>query len=130
MIKTKLPCWNSQIKDNKKVVSDYDLIVTINTSITAEQKWEEEFKEQAKNETLFNYIARIGSSNLKTADTSLLLSAFKALYCLIECEDILNFKQFLTLFDFSEEKRFEKLINEVTNIFEIALSNSANDPKN
>jgi hypothetical protein len=131
MIKAKLPTWEKSLNEDetKVIVKDKDILIIINTSIEAEKKWETEFKENAKAETLFAYISRIVEKDKKDIMANS-LSALKALYCLIESDDVTTFKQFCSLFDFSEKERFTKLIDKMTNVFNLALNSSTADEKN
>ena len=55
MIKTTLPTFETSLdeKTKKLVTVEKEIVVTIDTSLFAEQRWEANFPHNAKNETLF-----------------------------------------------------------------------------
>ena len=56
MIKTKIPVQDKEINaENKLVVAEREIEVKIDTSLFAEERWEQNFPHNAKNETLFVY---------------------------------------------------------------------------
>lgn len=59
MIKTTLPVVEKQINaEGKLAVNKKNINVAIDTSLFAEERWEQNFPHNAKNETLFAYIER------------------------------------------------------------------------
>ncbi|MCX4314215.1 MAG: hypothetical protein OSJ83_10240, partial [Clostridia bacterium] len=84
MIKTTLPTFETSLdeKTKKLVTVDKEIVVTIDTSLFAEQRWEANFPHNAKNETLFAYIERMRDEG--KIDAVHVLSHLKALYCFLE----------------------------------------------
>lgn len=131
MITTKLPIIDKQIdeKNNKILISERDIDVTIDTSLFAEERWEANFPLNAQKETLFAYIERVKNAGLIESKAHI-LSNLKAVYCFMEGKDIADFKSFCQLFDLADEKYISKLIDKIKYVFDIVLKSSAADPKN
>ena len=84
MIKTKLPVQEKEINEqNKLVKTERQIDVEIDTSLFAEERWEQNFPHNAKNETLFAYVERIRKAGLMESKAHI-LSNLKALYCFLE----------------------------------------------
>lgn len=99
MIKTKLPLLEKEIDgDGKLVVNKSEIEIGIDTSLFAEERWESNFPAQAKTETLFAYVERIGKAGLADSKAHI-LSNLKALYCFIDSDKLPDYKSFLKLFD-------------------------------
>ena len=49
MIKTKLPVIEKEIAENKLVIKEKEIDVSIDTSLYAEERWEANFPHNAKN---------------------------------------------------------------------------------
>ena len=130
MINTTLPTLEKEIdKKNKTlIVTEKEIPVAIDTSLFAEERWEKYFPDLAKKETLFAYIEREQSAGLLT-DKAMIVANLKALYCFMEGDKIADFKSFCQLFDISKGEYFNRLVNKLTFIFEIALQ-STTDSKN
>ena len=125
MIKTTLPTFETSLdeKTKKLVTVDKEIVVTIDTSLFAEQRWEANFPHNAKNETLFAYIEG-------KIDTVHVLSHLKALYCFLEGDDIADFKSFCQLFNTVDGKRLAQLVEKIKVVFEIILDSATTDSKN
>lgn len=131
MIKTKLPTIEKEIDETtgKLIVKESEIDVTIDTSLFAEERWEQYFPQNAKTETLFAYVGRITEAGL-TESKAHILSNLKALYCFMESDKLSDWKSFLRLFDLSDGEYLSRLINKIKYVFEIALSSATVNPKN
>lgn len=131
MIKTKLPVLDKELdEDKKKVISTpREIEVEIDTSLFAEERWEQNFPHNAKNETLFAYVERIKKAGLMESKAQI-LSNLKALYCFLESKELPDFKSFLKLFDLADAEYLTRLVEKIKFVFEIALSSATTDAKN
>lgn len=130
MIKTKLPVQEKEINaQNQLVKSEREIEVEIDTSLFAEERWEQHFPHNAKNETLFAYVERIKKSGLMESKAQI-LSNLKALYCFLESKELPDFKSFLKLFDLADAEYLTRLVEKIKFVFEIALSTATADGKN
>lgn len=129
MIKTKLPVIEKEIAENKLVIKEKEIDVSIDTSLFAEERWEANFPHNAKNETLFAYIERVKNAGLLESKAHI-LSNLKALYCFMEGDTIADFKSFCQLFDLADGERLNKLVEKIKFVFNLVLSGSAVDQKN
>ena len=60
MIRTTLPVVEKSIDENNNlVVNKKNINVSVDTSLFAEERWEQNFPHNAKNEKLFAYIQRV-----------------------------------------------------------------------
>ena len=129
MINTTLPAQEKEIyEENKLVVKKRDIAVKIDTSILAEQRWEQHFPELAKKETIFAYAERIQKNAL--TDVARILASFKSLYCFIVSDELPDFNSFLQMFDLADEKYLSALAKKIKDIFNLILTSSAGDGKN
>ncbi len=130
MLKTTLPKYSSSIDEsrNEIVTTKVYISVTIDTSIFAQQRWEANFPVQAATETLFAYIERIQTNEV--LDIATAISQLKALYCLLEADEISTFKSFLQMFDLSNAKCFEELTDRIRYVFNLVLNSASASPKN
>ena len=129
MIKTKLPVIEKEIAENKLVIKEKEIDVSIDTSLFAEERWEANFPHNAKNETLFAYIERVKNAGLLESKAHI-LSNLKALYCFMEGDAIADFKSFCQLFDLADGERLNKFVEKIKFVFNLVLSGSAVDQKN
>lgn len=129
MINTTLPVIDKSIVDGKLVVKESEIKIAIDTSLLAEERWEQNFKSNAQRETLFAYIARIQEAGL-AENPAHILSNLKALYCFVESDDLPDWKTFLRLFDIAGGEYLTRLCEKVKEVFEIALSAATTTPKN
>lgn len=130
MIKTKLPVIEKELDaTGKLVVKESEIDVAIDTSLFAEERWEQFFPQNAKTETLFAYVERIGAARL-TESKAHILSNLKALYCFMESDKLADWKSFLKLFDLSDAEYLTRLVDKIKYVFEIALSSSTANAKN
>lgn len=129
MIKTKLPIQRKTLNaDGKIELEKKDVLVEVDTSIFAEQRWEAHFPLNAERETLFAYVERIQEES-KRGNINF-LSILKAVYCFIECDEIQDFKSFCQLFDISDKNYFKRLTDKIEEIFNFVLTSSATSLKN
>ena len=128
MIRTTLPIQIKTLDNGLLNVKQEDILVAIDTSIFAEQRWEANFPTNATKETLFSYIERLVKN--QAIDTAYILSMLKAVYCFLEGEAIRDFKAFCQMFDFTDEKYLEELVSKIKDIFNLVLSRSTVKPKN
>ena len=131
MIKTKLTTTEKTIDEatNSLVVKEKDIVVMIDTSLFAEERWEANFPHNAKNETLFAYIERVKNAGLIESKAHI-LSNLKALYCFMEGDEISDFKSFCQLFDLADVARVGKLVGQIKHVFNLALNSSTVSEKN
>ena len=73
--------------EGKLAVNKKNINVAIDTSLFAEERWEQNFPHNAKNETLFAYIERMKAAGT-IENKAYILSNLKALYCFMEGSDI------------------------------------------
>ena len=128
MIKTTLPIVEKAIENDKLVTAKKTIDVKIDTSIFAEDRWESNFPQNARRETLFAYVERIKTDGLN--DKAHILSNLKALYCFIEGDAIPDFKSFCQMFDIADGEYLNELTNKMRVVFDIALNGSAVTQKN
>lgn len=130
MIKTKLPVQEKEIgAQNQLVKNEREIEVEIDTSLFAEERWEQHFPHNAKNETLFAYVERIKKAGLIESKGQILCN-LKALYCFLESKELPDFKSFLKLFDLADAEYLTRLVDKIKFVFEIALSTATADAKN
>jgi hypothetical protein len=131
MIKTTLPIVEKTIDEEKQtlIVKERNIDVTIDTSLFAEERWEANFPNNAKNETLFAYIERMHNTG-RLDDKAHVVSNLKALYCFMEGKDISDFKSFCQLFDLANGDYLNKLIDKIKFVFGVVLNGSAVNSKN
>lgn len=130
MIKTRIPTLEKELDaDGKLVVKQGEIDVAIDTSLFAEERWESNFPAQARSETLFAYVERIGQSNL-TESKAHILSNLKALYCFMDSDKLPDFKSFLKMFDLADVEYLTRLTDKIKYVFEIALSSATVNSKN
>lgn len=130
MITINLPTLEKSIgADDKLVVKEGEIKCAIDTSLMAEERWEQNFKHNAEKETLFAYIERVQNAGLAESPAHV-LSNLKALYCFIESDDLPDWKAFVRLFDLASGDYLKRLCAQIKRVFEIALSAATVDQKN
>ena len=121
MIKFTLPILEQELSGNKIISTKKDMTCYLDISATAQEVWEREFPNQAKNEGLFDYIERIkilaGNKDNKVS-MSVIISALKAIYCMIKFEKPMSKDEFLSLFTFTDVDYFNDLVTRLLTIFE------------
>ncbi len=130
MINTTLPVLETELDEAKSelIRKTHDIKVKIDVSVFAERRWEENFPQNAKTETLFAYVERMSGKDLK--NPAYLLSNLKAIYCFIVSDEIADFDSFLQMFDMSDIEYLTRLINKIKFVFEIALKAATTSAKN
>ena len=120
MIKFTLPVLEQELVGNKIVKSVKDMTCYLDISAASQEVWEREFPIQAKNEGLFDYIAKIKakSASVDKSNISLIISALKAIYCVIRFEKPMSKDEFLSLFNFTDADYYGKLVGSLKNVFE------------
>jgi len=130
-MKTTLPIlkidYDETTKTAKKTESEIE--VNIDTSVFAEQRWEENFPQQAARETLFAYVERIIGTDGKIGKANI-LSSLKALFCFIESNALPDFKAFCQMFNVAESDYFNRLTDKISTVFDVALHGSVTTEKN
>lgn len=131
MIATTLPIVETTIdeKEEKLVKVEKSIDVNIDTSIFAEERWEANFPEIAKRETLFAYLERVSNAGL-LKDKVYLLSNLKAFYCFLESDKLPCFKSFCQLFDSADGEYVTKLTDKMYFVFNLVLKGSTVSTKN
>ena len=120
MIKFTLPILEQELVGKELVNTTKDMTCYLDISATAQEVWEREFPNQAKNEGLFDYIERIrikASENDGKIGVSLIISALKAIYCLIKFEKPMSKDEFLSLFSFTDAEYFNSLVTKLLEVF-------------
>lgn len=125
MINTTLPVFETELdeKTGELIRKTRDIKVQIEVSLFAEKRWEENFPANAKNETLFAYVERVGEKDVK--NPAYLMSHLKAVYCFIVSDEIADFGAFLRLFDVSGGDCLTRLLDKIKFVFEVALKAAA-----
>lgn len=125
MINTTLPVFETELneKSGELIHKTRDIKCKIDVSLFAEKRWEENFPANAKNETLFAYVERVGEKDLK--NPAYLMSHLKAVFCFIESDEIADFNAFLRLFDIAGGECLTRLLDKIKFVFEIALKAAA-----
>lgn len=120
MIKFTLPILEQELVGNKIVKSTKEMTCFLDISATAQEVWEREFPAQAKQEGLFDYIERIRliSKDSKGKSVPVIISALKAIYCMIKFEKPMSKDEFLSLFTFTDADYFNSLVEKLLTVFE------------
>lgn len=121
MIKFTLPILEQELNDGKLVNTQREMTCFLDISAAAQEVWEREFPVQAKQEGLFDYIERIqkAASDDEKATVPVIISALKAIYCLIRFEKPISKDEFLSLFSFTNLDYFEKLTTRLMEVFQV-----------
>ena len=120
MIKFTLPVLEQELVGNKLVKTVKDTTCFLDISATAQEVWEREFPNQAKQEGLFDYIERIrlASADKEKMNVALVISALKAIYCMMKFEKPMSKDEFLSLFTFTDAEYFNSLVHKLMAVFE------------
>jgi len=128
-MKATLPTLKKELDGETVVKTEGTIDVIVDTSIYAEERWESNFPNNAKTETLFAYVERVVKNDGVHAKANI-LSNLKAVYCFIESKDIPDFKSFCQMFDFGDIEYTKRLCEKISAVFNYALNSSAATPKN
>lgn len=90
-------------------------------SLGCQMRWEAKFPELAAKETFVDYSDRL--KNIKSKNAAIILSKMKVIYCFFETE--LNFTSFVKMFDFTNLKFTETLLDRIDEIFNLVLSSAS-----
>ena len=121
-MKAKLPIiTKDEIVDGKRIFEYAEKEVEINTSLTCQIRWEANFPEQAKRESIIDYAKRM--KDLNTQDPAVVLSRLKAIYCFIEID--CSFIEFIRLFDMTQPAYLKKLEKTIEDAFQVVFSSAA-----
>ena len=120
-MKITLPVQKKEIKNKEIVTAESEQEFDLDMSINAQIRFETKFPELARNEDLFGYSKRI--FDVKEQSLALIISKFKLIYCWFDTE--MSFKDFLKLFDLTDEKYVKKLVATLNEVFELVANSSA-----
>lgn len=122
MIKFTLPILEQELVGKQLTSTVKDMTCFLDISATAQEVWEREFPIQSKNEGLFDYIERIRveASKVEKPSVSIIISALKAIYCMIKFEKPVSKDEFLSLFSFTNAEYFNNLTQKLFDVFEAA----------
>lgn len=115
MIAATLPTLQQQLIDGRIQSTEGQIKIYVDESIFSEQRWEQNFPQQAEKEDLQSYCSRVVKIAEKDCNLAVVTSMLKGLYCYIETE--LNFKQFLQLFSMNDLDYLERLITTIVDVF-------------
>lgn len=118
MIKFILPVLEQELVGKQLVNTTKDMVCYLDISATAQEVWEREFPNQAKNEGLFDYIDRIKQEANTNKSVALTISALKAIYCMIKFEKPMSKDEFLSMFTFTNAEYFNTLVEKLHSVFE------------
>ena len=120
MIKFRLPVLEQELVGKEIVSSTKEMVCFLDVSAAAQEVWEREFPVQAKQEGLFDYIERIKEQTSgEKPSISSVVSALKAIYCMIKFEKPMTKDEFLSLFSFTDKQYFNDLVARLLSIFEV-----------
>lgn len=127
MLKSRLPFKSLIEKADGSIEARFEeIIVSVDTSIYAEERWEAEFPKLAEKETIFEYMNRISVAKSEEDNMATKLAGLKALYCLIECDKWTNYKEFLQSISIDNTE----FVNKMYELFKKVVNASAAKPKN
>ena len=116
-----LPVQSKEIKEGKVVTTESEQEFELDMSLNAQIRFETKFPTLASREDIFGYSQRI--FEIKGQSAELFISKLKLIYCWFDTE--MDFKDFLRLFDLTDEKYVKKLVTALNTTFEIIADSSA-----
>nr|DAH53914.1 MAG TPA: hypothetical protein [Caudoviricetes sp.] len=120
-MKVKLPVvTRDELVDGQRIFEYEEKEVTVDNSMRAQMRWEANFPELAKNENIIDYSERIRGARVSITS---IIAELKVIYCFLDMD--LSFDHFLQLFDFSQKKYIEKLIDSLKEAFGSVFSESS-----
>ena len=122
-MRLELPLLHQELRDDEVVSIRSSTIFEIDTSVYAEERWEKNFPDLAKKESLFQYIDRVKNESI--TDRVRLTAMLKAIYCFIESDAVPTYKDFAKLFSLSDSKYTEELINKLITAFKAICGSSS-----
>lgn len=108
-MKFKLPVLTEEfdVEKNEIIGKESYIDCELNFTLDAQQTWEDNFPEQAKNIGLFDFVEQM--RDIKIIDQASAGIALKIIYCFILFDRKMSFRDFVRLFTFSNEEYFNKL---------------------
>ena len=122
-MRLELPLLHQELRDDEVVSIRSSTVFEIDTSVYAEERWEQNFPKLAEKESLFQYVDRVKSDS--TTDRVRLTAMLKAVYCFIESDAVPTYKDFAKLFSLSDSKYTEELINKLITAFKAITGSSS-----
>ena len=122
-MKVQIPMLKQEIKDDQIVNTESTAVFDLDTSVYSEERWEQNFPQLAAHEGLFQYIERIQKNSV--TERVKVACMLKAIFCFIESDSILSYKDFAKMFNLAVPEYTEKLINTLTKSFKMILNGSA-----
>lgn len=119
----KLPVQKQRLQDDVLIYDEVSVPFEIDTSVYSEERWEQNFPNQAANEGLFQYIARVKEQGL--TDRVKVTALLKAIYCFVESDSVPTYKDFAKLFNMATPEYTDKLIHSLKSAFELILNSSS-----
>lgn len=131
MIKIKLPINKRELIDGKIVDNLSEIIAYVDISVFAEERWEKNFPELAKNETMLTYLTRLEKlrKSKKDINSTTVKSMLKVLYCCLESDELPTFKSFVQIFD-TTDTLFEKQFKIIEDVLKYVQTSSVTNAKN
>ena len=123
-MKVAIPILRQSFDGGKVVNEEKEELFDIDTSVYSEERWEQHFPAQAKQESLFEYIERVQHSK-DVSDRVRVSAMLKAVYCFVESDTVPSYKQFAQLFVLSNPDYTERLINRLVSVFRAVSEGSA-----
>jgi hypothetical protein len=122
-MRLELPLLHQELRDDEVVSIRSSTVFEIDTSVYAEERWEQNFPKLAEKESLFQYVDRVKGDS--TTDRVRLTAMLKAVYCFIESDAVPTYKDFAKLFSLSDSKYTEELINKLITAFKAITGSSS-----
>lgn len=129
MAKATLPILKQEIVGTQLIRTESEIEVDVDASLAMEYRWEKNFPELAKRESLTSYIERINNQDEASKKASY-MSALKAVYCVFESDSLPTFESFLKLFNLSDQEYLDKLQKQIDLILKLVLGGSVVSEKN
>ncbi len=114
MIRIKLPVLEQEFVDDKIVSSRSEIDCYIDMSALAQERWEREYPNQAKNEALFDYVTRLDK---EPKSPSKVISMLKVLYCFIQFDKYKSKDEWLSMFSLSDAQYLTELTDKLSKVF-------------
>lgn len=128
-MKFKLPLleeeFNIETKEVKSTKTYLDC--EFDFSIDAQQRWEENFPEQAKLYDVFDFVERM--KNVEVKDVASAGIALKIIYCFLIFKDHITFREFTRMFDSTNEEYFNELKGILNDVLTYIFSRSDSKKK-
>ena len=122
-MRLELPLLHQELRDDEVVSIRSSTVFEIDTSVYAEERWEQNFPKLAEKESLFQYVDRVKGDS--TTDRVRLTAMLKAVYCFIESDAVPTYKDFAKLFSLSDSAYTEELISKLITAFKAITGSSS-----